>query len=81
MQGMNEVSRGVAVRIDIEEELRAGERGECLACRISMTHRASEACSKTPANASMKLCSACSHYYAPRFTECPQCSGDQREGR
>jgi hypothetical protein len=33
-----------ALRIDIEEELRAAARGECLACRIGARHAVSSLC-------------------------------------
>lgn len=33
-----------AVRIDIEEELRAAARGECLACRIGARHKSDSSC-------------------------------------
>jgi hypothetical protein len=39
-----ETLTGVAVRIDIEEELTAIARGECAACRIGSRHKVDSTC-------------------------------------
>jgi hypothetical protein len=62
-----------AIRIDIEKELEAINRGECPACRMGSTHKLSKACEQTPAYKRLALCDQ-EHIYDPNyFSGCPLC--------
>lgn len=67
-----------AVRIDIEEELEAERRGECIACRIGGTHLETEECSNTPLEYTkrMKKCLKCNHLFNSQIfgSICPICT-------
>lgn len=61
-------------RVDIEEELKAAERGECLLCRIQATHLFSEECKNTEDFKTLKLCKRCDNLFNPEwFSSCPVC--------
>ena len=61
-------------RVDIEEELKAKERGECLLCRLQATHLFSEECIVTPAFKTLTLCKVCNNLYnSDWFDSCPIC--------
>jgi hypothetical protein len=61
--------------VDIEEELMAEKRGECLSCRTLCTHLASKKCANTFANNEMNYCKKCNHFYCKLwFNECPICT-------
>lgn len=42
------MSKSIAIRIDIAEELAAIQRGECAACRLGANHADTSKCSKAP---------------------------------
>lgn len=70
----------VAVRIDLEAELAAIERGECGGCRVLATHKFSDVCSKTENFYKMTCCAVCdTMYYPPHLSGkyvgvgCPEC--------
>ena len=63
-----------AVKIDIEEEMKAIAEGQCGLCRLGATHVFTEACKLPfPAYKNMKL-EECGHAYSTiDFAECPFC--------
>lgn len=63
----------VATRINIDEEFKARDRGECLCCRIGATHDYSGECVQTPAFKGMTLCTEGHVYDQTRFDSCPDC--------
>ena len=68
-------------RVDIEEELKAKERGECLACRIGSTHMWNPSCEETPARELMSKCNINHMFNSDWFTKCPICfPGDTPNG-
>jgi len=67
--------KGIAIRIDIETELKAIDNGECAGCRIGFTHPISKACYlQLKSYKKMKHCTKCNEMYLTKaFKHCPVC--------
>ena len=66
---------GFALKIDIEKELEAIERGECASCRIGVTHLPDKPCYFPGHYMPMKHCPKCNHMFSSiHFEKCPVCN-------
>lgn len=74
------MNKGIAIRIDIETELKAIHAGQCGGCRVGITHPISIACYKYRENyAKMAHCGKCNYMYSiDNFETCPVC---KKEGK
>lgn len=68
---------GIALRIDIETELKAINEGQCGLCRTGCTHEVNSACNDLAFHKnywSMYYCKKCGHLSAiSHFKDCPVC--------
>jgi hypothetical protein len=63
------------IRVDIEEELAAAERGECLGCRTGLTHKAMKECflPRVSYVQTMTICPCGTKYDRAHLYSCPEC--------